>query len=139
MVHCPDFVIFLENHSGRVHRDTEQGHDYANDRPAVLPAEVCPPEDETAGGKLVKVSLMPSRCPLWARDGAIASVVYETNTSFFCGQTEPFWKPVALEQHPDYAEYIYHPMDLATLEKVPLHSHFSHLADVPIHSRLGAL
>uniref|UniRef100_A0A674F127 Zinc finger MYND-type containing 8 n=1 Tax=Salmo trutta TaxID=8032 RepID=A0A674F127_SALTR len=31
--------------------------------------------------------------------------------------TEPFWKPVALEQHPDYAEYIYHPMDLATLEK----------------------
>uniref|UniRef100_A0A4W5PAY3 Zinc finger MYND-type containing 8 n=1 Tax=Hucho hucho TaxID=62062 RepID=A0A4W5PAY3_9TELE len=31
--------------------------------------------------------------------------------------TEPFWKPVALEQHPDYAEYIFHPMDLATLEK----------------------
>ncbi|XP_010874233.2 protein kinase C-binding protein 1-like isoform X2 [Esox lucius] len=31
--------------------------------------------------------------------------------------TEPFWKPVSLEQHPDYAEYIFHPMDLATLEK----------------------
>ncbi|XP_034393492.1 protein kinase C-binding protein 1-like isoform X8 [Cyclopterus lumpus] len=31
--------------------------------------------------------------------------------------TEPFQKPVALEQHPDYAEYIFHPMDLSTLEK----------------------
>ncbi|KAM9431397.1 MYND-type zinc finger-containing chromatin reader ZMYND8-like isoform 7-T14 [Salvelinus alpinus] len=31
--------------------------------------------------------------------------------------TEPFWKPVSLEQHPDYAEYIFHAMDLATLEK----------------------
>lgn len=117
--------MFPENHSSRVHRDTEQSHDHANDRSALIPAEVCPPEDETAGGKLVKVSLMPSRCPLWARDGAIASVVYETNTSFFCGQTEPFWKPVSLEQHPDYAEYIFHAMDLATLEKVPLHSHLS--------------
>uniref|UniRef100_A0A668AQV6 Zinc finger MYND-type containing 8 n=1 Tax=Myripristis murdjan TaxID=586833 RepID=A0A668AQV6_9TELE len=26
--------------------------------------------------------------------------------------TEPFQKPVSLEQHPDYAEYIFHPMDL---------------------------
>nr|XP_023652450.1 protein kinase C-binding protein 1-like isoform X3 [Paramormyrops kingsleyae] len=33
------------------------------------------------------------------------------------GQTEPFQKPVSLEQHPDYAEYIFHPMDLCTLEK----------------------
>lgn len=33
-------------------------------------------------------------------------------------QTEPFQKPVCLEQHPDYAEYIFHPMDLCTLEKV---------------------
>lgn len=33
-------------------------------------------------------------------------------------QTEPFQKPVSLEQHPDYAEYIFHPMDLCTLEKV---------------------
>lgn len=33
-------------------------------------------------------------------------------------QTEPFQKPVSLEQHPDYAEYIFHPMDLSTLEKV---------------------
>ncbi|XP_029912569.1 protein kinase C-binding protein 1-like isoform X2 [Myripristis murdjan] len=32
-------------------------------------------------------------------------------------QTEPFQKPVSLEQHPDYAEYIFHPMDLCTLEK----------------------
>ncbi|XP_049611073.1 MYND-type zinc finger-containing chromatin reader ZMYND8 isoform X2 [Syngnathus scovelli] len=31
--------------------------------------------------------------------------------------TEPFQKPVSLEQHPDYAEYIFHPMDLSTLEK----------------------
>uniref|UniRef100_A0A3Q2UM29 Zinc finger MYND-type containing 8 n=1 Tax=Fundulus heteroclitus TaxID=8078 RepID=A0A3Q2UM29_FUNHE len=34
--------------------------------------------------------------------------------------TEPFQKPVSLEQHPDYAEYIFHPMDLCTLEKVRL-------------------
>uniref|UniRef100_A0A1A7WQZ1 Protein kinase C binding protein 1, like n=1 Tax=Iconisemion striatum TaxID=60296 RepID=A0A1A7WQZ1_9TELE len=31
--------------------------------------------------------------------------------------TEPFQKPVSLEQHPDYAEYIFHPMDLSTIEK----------------------
>ncbi|XP_077428634.1 MYND-type zinc finger-containing chromatin reader ZMYND8 isoform X2 [Vanacampus margaritifer] len=31
--------------------------------------------------------------------------------------TELFQKPVSLEQHPDYAEYIFHPMDLCTLEK----------------------
>ncbi|XP_067382432.1 MYND-type zinc finger-containing chromatin reader ZMYND8-like isoform X3 [Channa argus] len=31
--------------------------------------------------------------------------------------TEPFQKPVSLEQHPDYAEYIFHPMDLCTIEK----------------------
>ncbi|XP_076012755.1 MYND-type zinc finger-containing chromatin reader ZMYND8 isoform X3 [Genypterus blacodes] len=31
--------------------------------------------------------------------------------------TEPFQKPVSLEQHPDYAEYIFHAMDLCTLEK----------------------
>ncbi|TTE51860.1 Protein kinase C-binding protein 1 [Bagarius yarrelli] len=31
--------------------------------------------------------------------------------------TEPFHKPVSLEQHPDYAEYIFNPMDLCTLEK----------------------
>lgn len=31
--------------------------------------------------------------------------------------TEPFQKPVSLEQHPDYAEYIFHPMDLCTLER----------------------
>ncbi|KAJ8257189.1 hypothetical protein GJAV_G00182890 [Gymnothorax javanicus] len=31
--------------------------------------------------------------------------------------TEPFQKPVSLERHPDYAEYIFHPMDLCTLEK----------------------
>lgn len=36
----------------------------------------------------------------------------------FIEQTEPFQKPVSLEQHPDYAEYIFHPMDLCTLEKV---------------------
>lgn len=36
----------------------------------------------------------------------------------FVEQTEPFQKPVSLEQHPDYAEYIFHPMDLCTLEKV---------------------
>lgn len=39
---------------------------------------------------------------------------------FFTEQTEPFQKPVSLEQHPDYAEYIFHPMDLCTLEKVTL-------------------
>uniref|UniRef100_A0A8D0QYN5 Zinc finger MYND-type containing 8 n=1 Tax=Sus scrofa TaxID=9823 RepID=A0A8D0QYN5_PIG len=32
-------------------------------------------------------------------------------------QTDAFQKPVPLEQHPDYAEYIFHPMDLCTLEK----------------------
>lgn len=37
---------------------------------------------------------------------------------FFLWQTEPFQKPVSLDQHPDYAEYIFHPMDLCTLEKV---------------------
>ncbi|XP_070104009.1 MYND-type zinc finger-containing chromatin reader ZMYND8 isoform X28 [Equus przewalskii] len=31
--------------------------------------------------------------------------------------TDAFQKPVPLEQHPDYAEYIFHPMDLCTLEK----------------------
>uniref|UniRef100_A0A3Q2XV94 Zinc finger MYND-type containing 8 n=1 Tax=Hippocampus comes TaxID=109280 RepID=A0A3Q2XV94_HIPCM len=31
--------------------------------------------------------------------------------------TELFHKPVSLDQHPDYAEYIFHPMDLCTLEK----------------------
>ncbi|XP_068080417.1 MYND-type zinc finger-containing chromatin reader ZMYND8 isoform X4 [Danio rerio] len=31
--------------------------------------------------------------------------------------TEPFQKPVSLEQHPDYAEYIFHAMDICTLEK----------------------
>ncbi|XP_061689002.1 MYND-type zinc finger-containing chromatin reader ZMYND8-like isoform X4 [Syngnathoides biaculeatus] len=31
--------------------------------------------------------------------------------------TELFQKPVSLDQHPDYAEYIFHPMDLCTLEK----------------------
>ncbi|XP_075427404.1 MYND-type zinc finger-containing chromatin reader ZMYND8 isoform X2 [Ascaphus truei] len=31
--------------------------------------------------------------------------------------TEPFQKPVSLEQHPDYSEYIFNPMDLCTLEK----------------------
>uniref|UniRef100_A0A0S7F0G3 PKCB1 n=1 Tax=Poeciliopsis prolifica TaxID=188132 RepID=A0A0S7F0G3_9TELE len=35
----------------------------------------------------------------------------------FNEQTEPFQKPVSLEQHPDYAEYIFHPMDLSTIEK----------------------
>lgn len=38
--------------------------------------------------------------------------------SCFAEQTEPFLKPVSLEQHPDYAEYIFHPMDLCSLEKV---------------------
>lgn len=40
----------------------------------------------------------------------------------FIEQTEPFQKPVSLEQHPDYAEYIFHPMDLSTLEKVTVYS-----------------
>ncbi|KAK2100630.1 Protein kinase C-binding protein 1 [Saguinus oedipus] len=31
--------------------------------------------------------------------------------------TDAFQKPVPLERHPDYAEYIFHPMDLCTLEK----------------------
>ena len=35
--------------------------------------------------------------------------------------TDEFQKPVPLEQHPDYAEYIFHPMDLCTLEKVGFH------------------
>ena len=35
--------------------------------------------------------------------------------------TDAFQKPVPLEQHPDYAEYIFHPMDLCTLEKVGFH------------------
>lgn len=40
------------------------------------------------------------------------------HSELFLLQTEPFQKPVSLEQHPDYAEYIFHPMDLCTLEKV---------------------
>uniref|UniRef100_A0A8C2ICX3 Protein kinase C binding protein 1, like n=1 Tax=Cyprinus carpio TaxID=7962 RepID=A0A8C2ICX3_CYPCA len=32
--------------------------------------------------------------------------------------TEPFQKPVSLEQHPDYAEYIFHPMDLVSTKYV---------------------
>lgn len=39
----------------------------------------------------------------------------------FLLQTDAFQKPVPLEQHPDYAEYIFHPMDLCTLEKVGFH------------------
>ncbi|KTF90944.1 hypothetical protein cypCar_00013346, partial [Cyprinus carpio] len=43
----------------------------------------------------------------------------EPEGDWFCPEceTEPFQKPVSLEQHPDYAEYIFHPMDLCTLEK----------------------
>ncbi|XP_047195367.1 protein kinase C-binding protein 1 isoform X7 [Hippoglossus stenolepis] len=43
----------------------------------------------------------------------------EPDGDWFCPEceTEPFQKPVSLEQHPDYAEYIFHPMDLCTLEK----------------------
>lgn len=40
-------------------------------------------------------------------------------------QTDAFQKPVPLEQHPDYAEYIFHPMDLCTLEKVGVHERAS--------------
>lgn len=47
-------------------------------------------------------------------DSTLAVYPYE----WFILQTEPFQKPVSLEQHPDYAEYIFHPMDLCTLEKV---------------------
>uniref|UniRef100_A0A671MCN7 Protein kinase C-binding protein 1-like n=1 Tax=Sinocyclocheilus anshuiensis TaxID=1608454 RepID=A0A671MCN7_9TELE len=45
--------------------------------------------------------------------------IFNFNTKIFLSflQTEPFQKPVLLEQHPDYAEYIFHPMDLCTLEK----------------------
>uniref|UniRef100_A0A8C4N5C2 Uncharacterized protein n=1 Tax=Eptatretus burgeri TaxID=7764 RepID=A0A8C4N5C2_EPTBU len=31
--------------------------------------------------------------------------------------TEPFHRPVSLEQHPDYTEHVFHPMDLGTLEQ----------------------
>uniref|UniRef100_A0A8B9EMV2 Zinc finger MYND-type containing 8 n=1 Tax=Anser cygnoides TaxID=8845 RepID=A0A8B9EMV2_ANSCY len=43
----------------------------------------------------------------------------EPEGDWFCPEceTEPFQKPVSLDQHPDYAEYIFHPMDLCTLEK----------------------
>ncbi|MEQ2276633.1 hypothetical protein XENORESO_000392 [Xenotaenia resolanae] len=43
----------------------------------------------------------------------------EPEGDWFCPEceTEPFQKPVSLEQHPDYAEYIFHPMDLSTIEK----------------------
>jgi len=44
--------------------------------------------------------------------------LYLNLSLFFFPKTEPFQKPVSLEQHPDYAEYIFHPMDLCTLEKV---------------------
>lgn len=37
-----------ENNSCWVYRDSEQSHDDANYRPAVLPTKVCPSEDETA-------------------------------------------------------------------------------------------
>uniref|UniRef100_A0A8C6FG61 Zinc finger MYND-type containing 8 n=1 Tax=Moschus moschiferus TaxID=68415 RepID=A0A8C6FG61_MOSMO len=43
----------------------------------------------------------------------------EPEGDWFCPEceTDAFQKPVPLEQHPDYAEYIFHPMDLCTLEK----------------------
>uniref|UniRef100_UPI00358DDCFD MYND-type zinc finger-containing chromatin reader ZMYND8-like isoform X3 n=1 Tax=Myxine glutinosa TaxID=7769 RepID=UPI00358DDCFD len=31
--------------------------------------------------------------------------------------TEPFHQPVSQEQHPDYTEHVFHPMDLGTLEQ----------------------
>ncbi|XP_077869215.1 MYND-type zinc finger-containing chromatin reader ZMYND8-like [Saccoglossus kowalevskii] len=33
------------------------------------------------------------------------------------GGSEPFHKPVQLDQHPDYPEFVFYPMDLSTLEK----------------------
>ncbi len=50
--------------------------------------------------------------------GYIDSTLAVYHSEWFLLQTEPFQKPVSLEQHPDYAEYIFHPMDLCTLEKV---------------------
>uniref|UniRef100_A0A9J7XJY0 Protein kinase C binding protein 1, like n=1 Tax=Cyprinus carpio carpio TaxID=630221 RepID=A0A9J7XJY0_CYPCA len=48
--------------------------------------------------------------------------------------TEPFQKPVSLEQHPDYAEYIFHPMDLCTLEKnIMKKFNFNILKEVFLH------
>uniref|UniRef100_A0A3Q0QSN2 Protein kinase C binding protein 1, like n=1 Tax=Amphilophus citrinellus TaxID=61819 RepID=A0A3Q0QSN2_AMPCI len=48
--------------------------------------------------------------------------------------TEPFQKPVSLEQHPDYAEYIFHPMDLCTLEKVQKNLSCSHNSRTPLQA-----
>lgn len=56
-----------------------------------------------------------SRCGLHSSDGFCLCAC------LFLLQTDAFQKPVPLEQHPDYAEYIFHPMDLCTLEKVGLH------------------
>ncbi|XP_060040312.1 MYND-type zinc finger-containing chromatin reader ZMYND8 isoform X11 [Erinaceus europaeus] len=50
------------------------------------------------------------------RDGETPAAPLTTCEAFLL-QTDAFQKPVPLEQHPDYAEYIFHPMDLCTLEK----------------------
>ena len=52
-----------------MHRDSEQSDDHANTRAAVLSAEVCPSEDETARGKWPCTPSSPhhnlSRRPSW--------------------------------------------------------------------------
>ena len=42
------FFCVPENNSCRVYRDPEQSHDDAHHRPAIVPAKVCPAEDEAA-------------------------------------------------------------------------------------------
>lgn len=63
------------------------------------------------------------KCPITQQNSEQGRKIHFTLSIFlsFIEQTEPFQKPVSLEQHPDYAEYIFHPMDLCTLEKVTLY------------------
>lgn len=49
----------LENNSCRVYRDSEQSHDDAYYRSAVLPAKVCPAEDETTRCKYSVTPVFP--------------------------------------------------------------------------------
>lgn len=69
------------------------------------------------------VGLKPKVFPITLQSAEQRSEIHFALFTFlsFIAQTEPFQKPVSLEQHPDYAEYIFHPMDLCTLEKVTLY------------------
>lgn len=59
-----------------MYRDSEQSHDDANDRAAVLPTKVCPSEDETARCKYSEEFVLPNRLHCAAADGLITDGVH---------------------------------------------------------------